>query len=45
MNDINPYLNERSEELMVYKMPRNETLMDEIFEFDLLYYLNLQLSR
>lgn len=34
MNDINKYLNERSKELMVYKMPRNENLMDEIFAFD-----------
>jgi len=34
MNDINEHMNKRSEELMVFKMPRNETLMDEIFEFD-----------
>jgi len=34
MNDINPYLNKRSKELMVYKMPRNSYLMDEIFAFD-----------
>jgi hypothetical protein len=27
-------LNERAEELMVYKMPRNVDLMDEIFAFD-----------
>lgn len=27
-------LNERAEELMVYKMPRNAGLMDEIFAFD-----------
>jgi hypothetical protein len=32
--NITEYLNKRSEELMVYKMPRNETLMDEIFKFD-----------
>jgi len=34
MNDINKYLNDRSKELMVHKMPRNESLMDEIFAFD-----------
>jgi hypothetical protein len=34
MNDINPYLNERAEALMVYKMPKNTYLMDEIFKFD-----------
>ena len=34
MDDINKYLNERSKELMVYKMPRNEGLMEEIFAFD-----------
>jgi hypothetical protein len=34
MNDINTYLNKRSEDLMVYKMPKNEYLMDEIFAFD-----------
>jgi CII-binding regulator of phage lambda lysogenization HflD len=34
MDDINTYLNTRSAELMVYKIPRNETLMDEIFKFD-----------
>jgi len=38
MSDIDKgiidYLNKRSEELMVYKMPRNKTLMDEIFAFD-----------
>ena len=28
------YLNKRSEELMVYKMPKNESLMSEIFKFD-----------
>lgn len=35
MNEmVNAYLNTRAEQLMVYKMPRNKTLMDEIFEFD-----------
>lgn len=34
MNKINDYLNTRAKELMVYKMPRNENLMDEIFAFD-----------
>jgi len=34
MNDVNQYLNNRSKELMVYKMPRNEGLMNDIFEFD-----------
>lgn len=34
MNDVNKYLNDRSKELMVYKMPRNEGLMNEIFAFD-----------
>lgn len=34
MDDINEYLNRRSEELMVYKMSQNKPLMDEIFEFD-----------
>jgi len=34
MPELNKYLYDRSEELMVYKMPRNKTLMDEIFQFD-----------
>jgi len=34
MTDINEYLNNRSKELMVYSMPRNEGLMNEIFAFD-----------
>jgi len=34
MNNTNDYLNNRSKELMVYNMPRNEVLMDEIFAFD-----------
>ena len=34
MDKINDYLNERSKELMVYKMPKNESLMEEIFDFD-----------
>ena len=34
MKDVNEYLRQRSEELMVFKMPRNQTLMDEIFQFD-----------
>ena len=34
MGDINQYLNERSEALMVFKMPRNIPLMEEIFAFD-----------
>jgi hypothetical protein len=34
MNNINEHLNKRAEELMVFKMPRNKPLMDEIFAFD-----------
>ena len=34
MSEINEYLNKRAEELLVYKMPKNENLMDEIFAFD-----------
>jgi len=34
MSNTNDYLNERKEVLMVYNMPRNEVLMDEIFKFD-----------
>jgi hypothetical protein len=34
MNDINEYLNKRSAELLMYKMPKNENLMNEIFAFD-----------
>ena len=34
MSDTNAYLNKRQAELMVYKMPRNEELMEEIFAFD-----------
>lgn len=34
MNNTNEYLNRRAEELMVYKMPQNKPLMDEIFAFD-----------
>lgn len=34
MDKINEYLNKRSEDLMVYKMPKNESLMDEIFAYD-----------
>ena len=34
MTDTNEYLNSRAEELMMYKMPRNASLMDEIFAFD-----------
>jgi len=34
MDEINDYLNKRSKELMVYKMPKNESLMEEIFSFD-----------
>jgi len=34
MSSINEHLNKRAEELMVFKMPRNETLMDEIFGFE-----------
>ena len=34
MDKIKEYLNKRSEDLMVYKMPKNESLMDEIFAYD-----------
>ncbi len=34
MDRINDYLNKRAEELMVHKMPKNGTLMNEIFKFD-----------
>jgi len=33
-NPVHTYLNKRAEELMVYKTPRNNELMDEIFAFD-----------
>jgi len=34
MDEINDYLNKKSEELMVYKMPKNESLMEEVFAYD-----------
>lgn len=34
MTNTNEYLNKRSEDLMVFKMPRNKNLMEEIFSFD-----------
>ena len=34
MDEINDYLNKKSEELMVYKVPKNESLMEEIFAYD-----------
>lgn len=34
MDKINKYLNKRSEELMLYKVPKNEALMEEIFNYD-----------
>lgn len=34
LDPVNGYLNDRAEELMVYRMPRNENLMGEIFKFD-----------
>lgn len=34
MAEVIDYLNNRAEELMVYKMPRNADLMNEIFAFD-----------
>jgi len=34
MDKINEYLNKKSKDLMVYKMPRNEDLMEEIFAYD-----------
>jgi len=34
MSKVNEYLNEKAEKLMVYKMPRNESLMEEIFNYD-----------
>jgi len=34
MNKVNEYLNKKAEKLMVYKMPRNESLMEEIFNYD-----------
>jgi len=34
MNSVNDYLNKRASDLMVYKMPKNNELMDEIFAFD-----------
>lgn len=34
MDRVNEYLNKRANELMVYRMTKNETLMDEIFKFD-----------
>ena len=34
MGNTNEYLNQKAEKLMVYKMPRNESLMEEIFNYD-----------
>jgi len=34
MDKVNEYLNKKAEKLMVYKMPRNESLMEEIFNYD-----------
>lgn len=34
MNKITEYLNNRAKELMVYKVPKNEALMEEIFSYD-----------
>jgi hypothetical protein len=34
MDKINEYLNKRAETLMVYKMPKNKDLMEEIFAYD-----------
>jgi hypothetical protein len=34
MENINEYLNTRAEELMMYKMPKNEDIMNEVFKFD-----------
>lgn len=34
MNDVIGYLKKRSDDLMVFKMPKNQDLMDEIFKFD-----------
>lgn len=34
MSEINEYLNKKAKDLMVYKMPRNEDLMEEIFAYD-----------
>ena len=34
MSNLNQHLTKKAEELMVFKMPRNKGLMDEIFMFD-----------
>jgi len=34
MDGISTYLAKRSEDLMLFKMPKNETLMNEIFSFN-----------
>jgi len=34
MDEVAGYLNYRSEDLMIFKMPKNQSLMDEIFAFD-----------
>lgn len=34
MDKTNEYLNKKAKDLMVYKMPRNEDLMEEIFAYD-----------
>ena len=34
MDKINEYLNKKSEDLMVYKMPKNGSLMEEIFAYE-----------
>jgi len=34
MTDVSTYLNKRAEDLMLFKMPKNTTLMEEIFRFN-----------
>jgi len=34
MTELWPNIQKRADEMMVFKMPKNETLMDEIFKFD-----------
>lgn len=34
MTELWPDLQKKADEMMVFKMPKNETLMDEIFKFD-----------
>ena len=34
MNEVNEYLNTKAEKLMIYKVGKNEDLMNEVFKYD-----------